>query len=400
MLKKLFVLSIIFTFFNTYSQCNSDSLIINQIRAKDTDTNINWELNKHFSFYNSVCTQRGVLVVHLVGSYDNPSNNLVFPSHAANNGFHVVSLKYPNSTAAQSSCGSNVDLDCYNNFRKEIIQGGDYHPDLTVDIANSVYNRLIKLLQYLDINNPNQNWNQYYTTNSINWSKIIISGHSQGGGHAAYIAKDQSVKRVLMFASPNDYSSNYNAPASWTTQPHQTADSLYYGFNNLYDDVVDFSDQFEIWNALNMPSQGDSLCVDIYNSYFTSKQLYTITTGPNANQNHSLMIRDDQLIVDAFGNSIFLDVWDYMLGITEGLNINDSQQLNTITIYPIPTSGVLNISSPKQIKSIAVYNLIGQRLKTSHTPNKININELSSGIYIVKVIFKNGNISSKKITKN
>lgn len=177
-------------YLNGFNQsCIESSLVIQQIRAKDTDSNIDWEINKHYTYYNPTCVQRNILVVHLVGSYDNPSNNIMFPSYAANNGFHVVSLKYPNSTAAQTACNNSTDIDCYEKFRREIIEGGDFHPDITVDVPNAINNRLIKLLMYLDTNNPNENWGNYYSGSTINWNKIIVLGHSQGVGPAAYIAK-------------------------------------------------------------------------------------------------------------------------------------------------------------------------------------------------------------------
>jgi hypothetical protein len=65
-------------------------------------------------------------MVYLVGTGANPSGTLYFPKLAANNGFHVVSLKYPNSLSAQVPCRTCPDEDCYEDFRKEILEGIDY----------------------------------------------------------------------------------------------------------------------------------------------------------------------------------------------------------------------------------------------------------------------------------
>ncbi len=114
----------------TFGQsCNESSLIVQQIKAKDTDNNIQLELSKHYTYFNPDCTNRDFLVLHLVGSYDSPSNNILFPTHAANNGFHSICLKYKNSTAAQTACGSSTESDCYANYRKEVIEGGDHSTD-------------------------------------------------------------------------------------------------------------------------------------------------------------------------------------------------------------------------------------------------------------------------------
>lgn len=163
-----------------FSQCDPNSLITIQTRASVTDANISWELKKHYSFYNPTCPPQNTLVVHLVGSYDNPSSTLLFPSVAANKGFHVVSLKYPNGTAAQSACGGSSDPNCYSNFRKEIIEGFDYSTDVNVDTIDCINNRLLKLLQYLELNNPGQNWSNYFSGNTILWNSINISHLKKG----------------------------------------------------------------------------------------------------------------------------------------------------------------------------------------------------------------------------
>ena len=404
---KLITTSIFITILlSAHSQCNESSLVIQQIRAKDTDSNIDWEINKHYTYYNPTCVNRGILVVHLVGSYDNPSNNLMFPTFAANNGFHVVSLKYENGTAAQTACNNSTDINCYENFRKEVIEGGDYHPDITVDVANSVNNRLIKLLTYLETNNPNENWGNYYSGTTINWDKIIISGHSQGGGHAALIAKKNKVKRCLMFASPNDYSTNFNAPAIWTSLNSITPDSLYFGLNNLFDDVVAFYKQFEAWNNLGMPAFGDSLNVDLTTNYFPSHQLYTTTTGPNANQNHSIMIRDDQTILDGNGKSIYEPVWEYMLGITIGLSIdeNSSTQSN-FNVFPNPATNQITIdfSYDSNLYYAVIYNLQGQivlKEQISQSNSMISLNQVPAGLYFLNIENTKGEVVySNKLTK-
>ena len=58
-----------------------------------------------------------------VGSYDNPLNNLKFPLLAANHGYHLVSLKYPNSVAAITACASSKDPNCYLNLPKRNYRG-------------------------------------------------------------------------------------------------------------------------------------------------------------------------------------------------------------------------------------------------------------------------------------
>lgn len=399
-------LSFLFAISLGAQNCDPNSLIVLQTRAKDTDAAISWEANRHHSFYNPTCTSRNILVVHLVGSYDNPSSTLLFPSVAANNGFDVVSLKYPNGTAAKTACDNNTDAACYAKFRREILEGVDYSPEVAVDVTNSVYNRLIKLLQYLDANNPSQNWGNYFSGNTILWNKIIVSGHSQGGGHAALIGQDNLVKRVLMFASPNDYSTFFSAPAVWTTQTNATADSSYYGFNNQVDDVVDFSEQFSIWNNLGMPAFGDTTDVDnVIYPYNNTHQLYTKYDTTGIGGNHSVMILDSKTPLNS-GSPLFEPVWEYMLGInSSATSIQPNASLdNGLVIYPNPAATKItvkvNVDSSYNLK---VYNVLGSlKIEMSHLKQElitINLQEYKSGIYFVKIISEKGDVLNQQFIK-
>ena len=101
--------------------CDESSLVSFDVRAIETDPEIPWELVKHKTYFNPECESRNLLLVHLVGSLDNPGSTTEFPSLAANCGFHVLVLKYPNLTAAQSACSQSEDTNCYEKFRLEIL---------------------------------------------------------------------------------------------------------------------------------------------------------------------------------------------------------------------------------------------------------------------------------------
>ena len=108
--------------------------------------------------------------------------------------------------------------------RISMAKTGPYHQ---VNISECIAQRLIRLLTYLHFQNPEKGWDKYLTTiteeeaistpsdsiilqgeksfiATVNWSKIILSGHSQGAGHAAYIAKNRIVGRVVLFSGPQE----------------------------------------------------------------------------------------------------------------------------------------------------------------------------------------------------
>jgi hypothetical protein len=212
---KLAILSILYSIISFAQVGNPDLLQITEVRASETDANISFELAKHFVFYNLTAQEFtvGSLLVYLPGSFDSPENTLLFPSYAANLGFHVVNLKYQNNVAAKTACQNSTDSNCFPNFREEIIHGTAMSDKVDVDSTNSIVNRILKLIIHLNDENPDNGWDQYLNNGSLAWTKIIVSGHSQGGGHAAYMGLSKSLKRVLMFASPNDWSKHFNAPA-------------------------------------------------------------------------------------------------------------------------------------------------------------------------------------------
>ncbi|MEZ4804075.1 MAG: T9SS type A sorting domain-containing protein [Bacteroidia bacterium] len=395
--------------FQVWSQtCNPDSLIRRDIRAIDTDAKIKWELGKHITFYNPTCKSLNTLLVHLVGTSDDPQSTTLFTALAANNGYHVINLKYPNQNgSAQGVCKNSTDTNCFINFRKETIEGLDYSPDISVDSNNCIYNRLYKLLKYLEFNHPNENWSQYVNNSNFYWDKIIVSGHSQGGGHAAVIAIENKVKRVLMFASPNDYSTHFSSYATWIKATHITPDSNYYGFTNYFDNTIgDFSNQVNTWTALGMNKFGDTTCIDhkVY-PFLNSRQLYTKIDLPGVLglANHSVMIVDEYT-VDSSNKLLYEDVWKYMLGIIPNSNSNKPISLKTqkIQIYPNPCKDQFIIQSSNLIYSISIFNSIGKlvynkEFRNQTTEVNINIDGNETGLYFIELIDVKGSKYFEKL---
>ena len=69
-------------------------------------------------------------------------------------------------------------------------------------------------------------------------------------------------------------------------------------------------------------------------------------------------------------------------------------------MYPNPTKGILMVKSDAAIEKVNVTNAVGQRMNVQFSDNQINMTELPSGLYIVELKLKNGQIVSKKIIKD
>src|SRR5690606_3565305 len=81
------------------------------------------------------------------------------------------------------------------------------------------------------------------------------------------------------------------------------------------------------------------------------------------------------------------------------LSVNDFNVINTIKIYPNPTSDYIYINiENSDIDSVKVYSMQGKEVLTTNTKN-VNLSDLSSGIYIVMVRSIEGKTYSVKIVK-
>ncbi len=89
----------------------------------------------------------------------------------------------------------------------------------------------------------------------------------------------------------------------------------------------------------------------------------------------------------------------------ELLSNNQYDAKKTINIYPNPFNSKIEISVEEDIKEIKIFDILGKEILTNlQTTNQkiININQLENlktGLYIVKIITVSGKIISKKITK-
>ena len=84
------------------------------------------------------------------------------------------------------------------------------------------------------------------------------------------------------------------------------------------------------------------------------------------------------------------------------LGLEDDINVASINIFPNPTSGELNFSGDiENIKKIELYDYTGKMIltRTENNFNQVDISHLPVGLYLVKIIDKSGNISTKKIIK-
>jgi hypothetical protein len=231
-------------------------------------------------------------------------------------GYHAVGLNYPNDATVVSQCTGSTDIDCNGKARREIITGEDTSPVVSVNYADSIIGRLVALLTYLSSTYPSEGWGQYLFDGQPRWGLITVAGHSQGGSHAAYLAKLVSLDRAVMFSSPGDPGVAAGRPVLWASLPNVTPIERQYGFAHTADTQAMFSVVTTNWAAIGLSRLGAIVSVDGASPpYSGSPQLSTSAapnpnpTGPSASPTHGATVVDAVTPIDAQGQLLFRPVW-------------------------------------------------------------------------------------------
>ncbi len=83
-----------------------------------------------------------------------------------------------------------------------------------------------------------------------------------------------------------------------------------------------------------------------------------------------------------------------------GAGLNQETK-NDFTIYPNPTNSILNIQSNNPIQKVSVYNYLGELViqENDQALNQINVEQLNKGIYVIRMMGKNGRVFNEKFVK-
>jgi hypothetical protein len=197
------------------------------------------------------------LFLWLTGTFGHGVEEGAITSPMVDAGYRVISLEYKTWPNYSSWCQSHrpTDISCPEKALKQRIYGeGGLENDNEIGPSQSVMNRFVKLLQYLDTHYPEMKWGQYLINGSPDWSRITLAGQSLGADISAYIAKKNMVARVVLFSSPWG---NILDPDGrllvdkWVSAPGATPPEQWYG---LYHKQEVFANSIEEhFNAMNIP---------------------------------------------------------------------------------------------------------------------------------------------------
>jgi len=270
---------------------------------------------------------KGKLLVFLPGTQGRPGQYTYILRAGASRGFHAIGLNYPNQIAMGALCQVSSDPECYWSARNVIIfgTGTPVAGQSPISKADSIVNRLEKLLSWMQTSYPVEGWGQFVLANgSVDWSKVILAGHSQGGGHVGVLGKSVALSRAVYFSSPEDWYENTDTPASWPrTRANVTPADQQYGFGSDDDTLVPNAHAFIHWNNLGLPKPATGpVSIDGTSMPFTnSRQLRTKQAfNPVSNaitlalKHHGVTVVDTSTPLNTGGKPLFdtNGVWAYL----------------------------------------------------------------------------------------
>ena len=190
-------------------------------------------------------TLRNKLVLVYHGTGANPQAHTELVNALATDGYHVAAVRYNAVLSATGGCPDVTqadDPDCHQNLRSETVFGQGVadpeghafdHELLNITRTSSAMNRTLKLVNYMATTYPAEGWGQYlvrdangncasfnatYDTCNLDWTKVVLVGHSQGGSVALYMSSFYPVNRVGMLSGAYDAWDNGNGTlttANW-----------------------------------------------------------------------------------------------------------------------------------------------------------------------------------------
>lgn len=313
----------------TGSAAGASGVITYEIQPTATASGLSGPEDPDFVAVDNRVPSNGELFLFLPGTGGQPDCCQYLLETAAQSGFMALGLTYDNTEAVGQICRNNQV--CYTVVRQDDLDGSTPGSYADITPTNSIQSRLVDLLRYLAARHPLQGWSQFLVGSTPLWSKIVVAGHSQGGGDAAYIAKVRAVEGVVMLSSDVD-STATDPPvaATYLTTGHLTPLDRYVGFDHTRDP---FNDKIEAdWTALDLQSFGPAVSVDGNAPPFgNSHELLTSTQVPPgpapALATHDSTAVDSQTPLCSNATLAFVPVWRYMLQVAGGLPITSGPGL-------------------------------------------------------------------------
>lgn len=189
---------------------------------------------------------------------------------------------------------------------------------------------------------------------------------------------------------------------------------------------------FPISMYIQNQSNGEVICAAPYDLKITNQLDTTVSTewkeSGSTNQWQTLWGRKN--VFTAAGQEVYRDIENEPKDSRSGLNVNwiyeiyakskctndqsstwygplyssqirlatDESSSSKLSIYPNPAKDLVNIDTSSKVSKVTIFSIDGKHL-LEDTSTKINVSKLQSGVYLMKIDFADGKLSTQKIVK-
>lgn len=127
--------------------------------------------------------------------------------------------------------------------------------------------------------------------------------------------------------------------------------------------------------------------------YFNASNLFKLGIGVGNEFDFNGAIDDLKIFNNALDGSQILELYNTNTVLSsQDFNDNNLQA----SLYPNPVRDILNIEIENDIQSIEIYNIQGQKVLSSNQ-KQLNVSDLATGMYMVRIQDIDNNIATKKI---
>ena len=123
----------------------------------------------------------------------------------------------------------------------------------------------------------------------------------------------------------------------------------------------------------------------------------TATLGQATLRVRSVLSDETLTAADACSAKDYGETEDYKITIQTNLGVAENA-LNTIAVFPNPTTGVVKIQSQDEVKSVAVFNLLGQKVMDVKGAT-VDLSSYPAGGYILSVETANSQVFTTKVIR-
>ncbi|MGA9212427.1 T9SS type A sorting domain-containing protein [Kaistella sp.] len=311
------------------------------------------------------------------------------------------------STSQNAPTGfyTNINLDENKNFY------GYFNFKNKISVDNVEYN--------FDENSGNKVISKFDNNGNLKYFSAVDNGAEYGGG-ISYNSRNIDVIANDQFnISGITYENHFlNYPITNTLNPkfyvatfgnldtkYLTPESNYMQLSNVaipnnLENANTFS--FNLVNNVNWTATSDQNWLNLSYEKLAQKGLNTTSISDNgdalitltAETNNTGANRTANILVSGDGN-----VSPKTIAVTQsGILATGETKTFVTTLYPNPTSDILNIETQQNISKIEIFDMTGKLLKTTNGKDKkVSVSQLTKGMYLIKLYTENGVVNSKFI---